>query len=461
MAECSAKLTQIKVFCIDGVLSIQLLSCMGIVNSLNAASAHARSELRSRAISMFALREKIRALLRAHPTPFYLILAEDLQRNIKDFKESFAQFLPNSRHFYAVKANHHPYILKQIASQGFGFDVSSGRELGLVEKYGAPLVFSGPGKTDKELEAALRYSHEITLHIDSFGELERIGKLTTRAKRFLNAGVRFSTKLHGMWTKFGVPLEELPAFWKQAKKYKYLRLQGVQSHLSHCYDPNRYASLIQELSSFLRACTPVVRKSLRFIDLGGGFVSHHTQVLHPWKIFESLQNTGGDPRWPHQPVLSNHSSEKTVPVSGYAPVIASAIQKYLTPVINCTYFTEPGRILTATAMHIVTRVIDVKRKNAVIIDAGINMGGWEWGEFFYFPIINISDPALRELRCTIYGPLCTPHDLWGYYCYANRMNAGDVLVVCDQGAYRYSQAQNFIKEIPEVIVLANHAKRFM
>jgi diaminopimelate decarboxylase len=101
-------------------------------------------------------------------------------------------------------------------------------------------------------------------------------------------------------------------------------------------------------------------------------------------------------------------------------------------------------------MHIVLQVIDRKADDLVITDGGINMVGWERYEADYCPIINLSRPSPDEKECLVAGSLCTPHDVWGYSYFGDDIQAGDILLIPDQGAYTYSLRQQFIKPLPAV-----------
>ena len=88
--------------------------------------------------------------------------------------------------------------------------------------------------------------------------------------------------------------------------------------------------------------------------------------------------------------------------------------------------------------------------------AGTNAIGWERFETDYFPVINLSRPETIEHECYILGSLCTPHDVWGYSYWGKDIQPGDVLMIPTQGAYTYSLRQEFIKPLPEVVMLDNN-----
>jgi diaminopimelate decarboxylase len=89
----------------------------------------------------------------------------------------------------------------------------------------------------------------------------------------------------------------------------------------------------------------------------------------------------------------------------------------------------------------------------VIVDGGIHMVGWERYLQIYHPVVNLTHPAETELAVRLGGSLCDCEDVLGRYCYAERMEEGDLLLIPYQGAYSYTTAQNFIRDIPPVIDL--------
>ncbi len=379
-------------------------------------------------------RRKILQVVKKYKTPFYLHDSEELRVGINDFQKTFKKYIPQLRTFYAMKSNPHEFLLKEVVRSGLGIDVSSGRELRLALKASAKeLLFTGPAKTVEELTLALGYSDKLTLNIDSFTELKKVQELNKKCKKKIKVGIRIFTSHHGNWNKFGIPLNELSSMWKLLGKDSYFEPLGIQVHMSFNESAKPYENIIKEIGIYLNKNNPL-KKKIRFIDLGGGFLPFNSQGL----IIKKTKQ---------------HIDMPAVPLYEYASGIAKAIKKYLSDV-DCEYYFEPGRIISNNAMHIILKVEDVKRSNIVITDGGTNIVGWERFEEDYFPVINLTHPSLREMKCTIFGSLCTPDDIWGYYCYAKKIEEGDILLIPYQGAYTYTYAQEFIKPFPKVYRLS-------
>ncbi|MBI5135198.1 alanine racemase [Candidatus Uhrbacteria bacterium] len=403
----------------------------------------------------------IKKIAAVHPTPFYLFDRELLAQQIQEFTQSFSSEIPGIKFFYAVKTNDHPFVLKSMVAKGLGLDVSSARELQLGVRAGAQeMLFSGPGKTGQELNVFLRHQKSTTLIIDSADELDRIGRITKGARPPLGVGVRFFSSHHGSWSKFGIPLTDLGTFWRRLQQYPTLRLAGLHFHCSLNRTPDRHVAIIKELGSYLKGHASIaMRKDIRFIDFGGGFYPDRVEGFYPWAERYPWMFSGGY----LMKRANEHFDQRTSFAQRYyitradspavfARAIARVIDTSLRPLVDAQYYCEPGRIVSHAAMHIILRVVD-RKSGMIITDGGNNMVGWEAGNQFYYPIVNITHPSKKEKPIIVYGSLCNPKDLWGYYAYGAKFDQEDVLVIPMQGAYRFTLAQEFIRAIPPVYSL--------
>src|SRR3546814_13786563 len=92
---------------------------------------------------------------------------------------------------YAMKANPFAPLLAFMAGVVDGFDVASGGELAAALASGMAaghISFAGPGKRDRELEAAV--SAGATLNLESAGETERALAIAARLGRQPRLAVR-------------------------------------------------------------------------------------------------------------------------------------------------------------------------------------------------------------------------------------------------------------------------------
>src|SRR5579871_3198635 len=117
---------------------------------------------------------------RAVGTPAYVYSSASILENFRAYDESFGA-LPHTI-CYAVKANSSLAVLALLAKAGAGFDIVSGGELYRVLAAGgdpAKVVFSGVGKTDTEVNAALEAGIQ-AFNCESEAELGLIDALAAR-----------------------------------------------------------------------------------------------------------------------------------------------------------------------------------------------------------------------------------------------------------------------------------------
>jgi diaminopimelate decarboxylase len=398
-------------------------------------------------------RADILALAAQHGTPLYAYDPRSFRAALDEFAGAFAQHVPRHQPFFAVKSNHHPLLAAEAAAAGFGLDVSSSRELSLALDAGAKqILFSGPAKSAADLELAAAHRERVIVNLDSFRELELLGTVAARLATPIRAGVRIHTAAHGQWSKFGIPLAELPRFWRRAAELPRIDLQGIQSHLSWTHDAGPYRRVIGEVAAHLRGqFTAAERAEIRFYDFGGGYRPHRLEGRYPTELpLGELIRVADEESGEESRFAAPYYFQDSVPVETYAEAIGAALAEQLTPLLAGDFYSEPGRIVAARAMHLVLRVVDKKQRDLVIVDGGIHMIGWERYLHIYCPVVNLTRPAKREIPVRICGSLCDPEDVMGRYCFADSIEEGDILVMPFQGAYTYSTAHNFIRDIPPV-----------
>ncbi|MCT2558756.1 pyridoxal-dependent decarboxylase, exosortase A system-associated [Tsuneonella sp. YG55] len=122
---------------------------------------------------------------------------------------------------YAVKANAWRPVLEHMAGLADGFDIASGGELALVTEAGidpALVSFAGPGKRDRELEAAIEAG--VTLNCESENEARRALSIGERLGRQPRIAIRVNPdfelrgsgmKMGGGAKPFGIDAERVPA----------------------------------------------------------------------------------------------------------------------------------------------------------------------------------------------------------------------------------------------------------
>ena len=126
------------------------------------------------------------------PTPFYYYDMEVLKSTLDILKKES----DNSGYkvHYAVKANHNPRILRLISSYGFGADCVRWNEIAAAIEAGfnpGSIVFAGVGKTDREIESALK-ADIFCFNCESIPEIEVINHLASEQNRIASIALRIN-----------------------------------------------------------------------------------------------------------------------------------------------------------------------------------------------------------------------------------------------------------------------------
>ena len=267
-------------------------------------------------------------------TPVYIYSRMAIETAYKSFASAFS----NHDHLicYAVKANSNLGVLSLLARLGAGFDIVSGGELERVIRAGgdpAKVVFSGVGKQDQEIIAALT-TGIACFNVESLQELERINylasKLGLRAPISIRVNPDVDAKTHPYIStglkenKFGCSMSDAIDMYKLAATMPSLKICGIDSHIG---------SQITELAPFLDAMTKILTLvdelesnniTLDHIDVGGG-------------------------------IGVQYADEEPIHLEEYAGALTQ-LMGHRKP----TLIFEPGRFLTANAGILVSKVINLK-----------------------------------------------------------------------------------------------------
>src|SRR5258705_2150960 len=213
-------------------------------------------------------------------TPFYCYSTATLERHYRVFSEAFAG--ERVMVCYAMKANSNQSVLRTLAKLGAGADVVSGGELKRALAAGIPpnkILFSGVGKTETELRAALA-ADILCINVESEPELELLSRLAVEAGKTARISVRVNPDVDAgthakiatgkSENKFGIPISRARAVYARAAKLKGVRAAGVDMHIgSQITDLQPFEDAFALLSEFLRTLRTDGHR-IEHVDLGGG-----------------------------------------------------------------------------------------------------------------------------------------------------------------------------------------------
>lgn len=360
-------------------------------------------------------------IARRFGTPCYVYSRAAIERNYGAFAQALAG--REAMVAYSVKANSNLAVLALLARLGAGFDIVSGGELERVLAAGGDarkVVFSGVGKSEAEIEQALRAGIGC-LNLESEAELDRVDavaqRLGCRAPVAFRVNPDVDAKTHpyistGLkQSKFGVAFADAERLYRDAARRRGVVVAGLGCHIG---------SLMTDAAPFVDAALRMVALAerlarvgipLRHLDLGGGFgIRYRDESVAPVAEF----------------------------LAGALGVLAGRKEALIV---------DPGRAIVGEAGVLLTRVEYLKpgeAKNFVVVDAAMNdllrpalYDAWHE----VLPVRQPESAAAGDV-CDIVGPVCESAD---FLARERRLavRAGDLLALMCAGAYGMVMSSNY------------------
>src|SRR5437588_9169925 len=199
---------------------------------------------------------------------------------VRDNYQTFSKALPDSRVFYAVKANPAPEVLSLLASMGSCFDCASVAEIQMTLAAGANAERVSYGNTiKKERDIARAFALGIRLFaVDCTAEAEKIARAAPGSKVFCRILYDCAGAEWPLSRKFGCDPELAIEVLEHACRLG-LDAYGVSFHVGS-QQPNPEAWDVA-----LKATAQVFRTlsergiQLRMVNLGGGFPAKYLKKI--------------------------------------------------------------------------------------------------------------------------------------------------------------------------------------
>jgi diaminopimelate decarboxylase len=370
-------------------------------------------------------------LANRYGTPLYIYSARTLRRHFRVMDEAFKGI--DHLICFAMKALSNLSILKFYGDMGAGFDIVSVGELKRCLAAGADpgkIVFSGVGKTDEEIETALK-ERVLMINVESRPELHRVSAIARRMQIKAPVSMRVNPDLDPGThphistghrdSKFGIPLSQVREYYAEARSLPNLDLAGLSTHIG---------SQITETGPFVEEGEKVARIvadlradgiALRNLDLGGG--------------------------------LGIPYLEQPPPPSAYAEALMGPLRK-----LGLRIIIEPGRVLVGNAGIFVTRVLYVKEtdvKRFVIVDGAMN----DLIRPVLYEAYHEIQPVMRReseklIVGDVVGPVCESGDFLALERELPEVDSGDLLAVMSAGAYGFVMSSNYNSRprAPELLI---------
>ena len=352
-------------------------------------------------------------------TPIYCYSYKLLKENINNFKKNFKSFSPLI--CFSVKSNTNVRLLKEIGNLGLGADVVSMGELMVALKAGInpkKIVFSGVGKTSKELSYAIDRKI-LLINAESISEVKEINRIAKLKKRKVEIGIRLNPNTDANTlsqistgkkdNKFGVNNKTFNEVVNFCKNSQNLNLECLSVHIgSQILNHKPYEKMLRVIDKTLKK----VNFKFKFIDLGGGMG------------------------------ISYNKNNKKLNYRKYNFVINKFLKKHKSKIIF-----EPGRSIIGNAGVLISRITYIKnsgKKNFVILDSAMN----DLMRPALYGANHRILPAIKNSKnsTSIYefvGPICESTDKFSTLKKFQELKEKDIIVFCDVGAYGMSLSSNY------------------
>ena len=367
-------------------------------------------------------------------TPTYIYSAEAIRDAYGAIDNAFTSY-PHAIH-YALKANSTLAIVRLLRSLGSRADANSGGEIRVAQRAGfapADIVFTGVGKTRDELEYAIAQGVG-TINAESAGELDRIAALARAQGRIARVAVRVNPDIDarshpnistGLRTnKFGVPLQEARAMYRERRSTTDLRFVGVHIHIG---------SQITTLEPLRRAAELLVSLALELRD--DGFSLEHVDL-------------GGG-------LGIAYEGRPIIEPADYAGAVIPELRRSGVPVVL-----EPGRAVVGCSGALVSRIVDTKcfpdgRKFAVL-DAGMGelIRPALYGSFHR--IVPVASRQGADTPWDVVGPICESSDVFARDRMLPPLEVDDLVALLDAGAYGSVMGSNYNRHLLPAEVLVEN-----
>ena len=375
-------------------------------------------------------------LIKKYRTPFYCYSLSQLKSNFSNFSSVFKNIKPII--CFSVKSNSNLTLLRELKKMGSGADVVSIGELLKATEAGISgnkIVFSGIGKTEEEIRAAIK-KKVLLINIESESEANLINKISKKMSRRISVGIRLNPNVTGKThkkistggkdEKFGLIYNDFINLSQKIKKMKNMKLEGLSVHIgSQLTNIKPFVKVLSIINKIIKK----TRINFKFIDLGGGMGISYTNY------------------------------EKELNLKRYAGLVNKFIKNK-----NAKIIFEPGRFIVGNAAILITKIIYIKKsinKNFIILDSAMNdlMRPALYGAQHQIIPLKKTSKLIRG-NIDFVGPVCESSDKFLSQKNFSKVKEGDYVALTHAGAYGMTLSSNYNTRpiIAEIMVSGSKLK---
>jgi diaminopimelate decarboxylase len=200
---------------------------------------------------------------------------------VRERARMFRRAAPDALVVYGTKALANVALMRLLAEEGLGADVSTLGELGFAKRagiQGGHLIFHGNNKSDEELRAAADAGALVVL--DALDEPARaaeagVGRVLVRVNPGVDAETHEAIRTGHHGSKFGLDEEDAVDAVRLARQSG-LVVEGLHVHVgSQLADARAHLAAVELLAGFAARCRDELGWVPATIDVGGGFGVRH------------------------------------------------------------------------------------------------------------------------------------------------------------------------------------------
>ena len=386
---------------------------------------------------------KVSDLVEKFGSPVFVFSESKIRELYNNLYNAFSARYPDVQFGWSYKTNYLNEICKifhglgSIAEVVSEFEYQKARALGIE---GKDIIFNGPYKPYEDLKIAVKEGAKI--HVDNLFELNDLEKIADELGTTVTVAIRINmdTGIYPQWSRFGFNFEGGEAY--EAVKRMYdggkLQLNGIHAHIgTFMLDANAYKMATIKIMQLKEQVENDFGAVIEYIDLGGGFASKS----HLKGVYQS--------------------PDVIIPTADdYAEAITNTIYEMNRSDTLPKLYLETGRALIDEAGYLLTSVHGYKRfpdgKKGYILDAGVNL--LYTSTWYNFTIELDKHYEGENEPSMLNGPLCMNIDIIEENVMLPALDRGSVLTLSPVGAYNYTQAMQFIRYKPAVVLIDTHGE---
>ena len=384
-------------------------------------------------------------LAKKFPTPFYLISQGQLRDNYRRLRQAFSS-VEGLETYYSVKSNFESIVLRTLAEEGCGAEISGALDMELAKRAGMKpekVVFDGPVKPEADLRAAIEWGVRF-IDIESMTEARTISRLAQEMGKTVRVGLRIDPVLSKPYydkvistykEKFGLPIHQAEEAIVEIAKMPGLSFGCIMTHIgSQIFTPSRYITTIEKIFDL---AGKLDKRGIKVdeINMGGGYPAQSMRNLRMSRRFVFAQ-------WMEK---LGRIEKKTSSIDDFGTAITGRYHELVKQTgLRPRLSLEPGRCLCANAQTVIGNIKIVKN-NWVFTDISIN----DVPENLFFSewrfVVPGEKPDATGRAYNVAGPTLATQDVLYFQREVPGAAEGRAVAILDAGAYSVARANQFTR----------------